>query len=71
MDRKLLVVLEHDEETRQPRLDPRLARRLRDKSARLETYRPLPPSTLARQAGDVDSYPLGPRRVSAAVTRPC
>ena len=34
MDRKLLVVLEHDEETRQPRLDPRLARRLRDKSAR-------------------------------------
>lgn len=36
-----------------PRLDPRLTRRLRDKKARLDAYRPLPASTLARLHADL------------------
>lgn len=40
-------------ETPQPRLDPRLARRLHDKKARLDACRPLPAGTVARLYADL------------------
>lgn len=39
--------------TRQPRLDPRIARRLAEKKARLDSYRPLPAATVQRLYDDL------------------